>query len=627
MSTIPRPGEKRRGDILYAQDVNGMSAFTRRTMPVGNINLGLQSIQTPYGQLAKTAKTLRSRQLIHPFRVFNASDEEGLKVRVHYGAVIDISNWKTPRIIDPEIEGVSLIPVPDVPRPTVKLPEQGTDIFLFLEISLEPGSGRVKIAAEEEEASPVTIRAFNKDEMGDALAAPGKVFIHIARIIVKEPEQAGAEGEEEARRIERIDQILGSHVLWPMRTSHPFAVLDASTAEEFKVAVAYGAVIDMSDWQDPKLYVPRINGVELSANLFANPTALTVPEEKSELCVVIKQGENGKIKDADDAIEVKAFEELPPITDGTLYVRIAKLDAVVAGEDRLVKIEQILGSHIVWPFKPDWAGWQQKNGEEDEGSALWLGKGSSYAQDCDILSDIYINVQRDEFDNGRDGDAVFALKMEEDKNFELAFDKDQSRGLWLLLGAQSSTLQLDRKSTASGGVTLQSSESEASVLATGPSEGGSVKASANNSDGRIKAESKGGAVIDIDAAANDPLVKLTGPGTTKVGTIAGKTIELREIEYLDWVQQKKKAYFLCSPPESDEDSNHTHSGNEHGHFEQHHSEHGFHHSGHYVDPTHDPDPDDSGAGHLGAHFAQHHSDHNDENHDGGSHHSNHHQHG
>ena len=561
--------------------------------------------------------------------------------------------------------------------------------------------------------------------------------------------------------------------------THPFKLIDATDKDGVKVQVVYGAVIDMMDWHEPKVIAPKIGEDENVPDIEGRRPKLNLPQsEEIDVFVVIHQGEHGRVNDSEDkAPEIVAYaaDSMPEIENGTLYVHVARIKTVeneAEGEDepsrRIDRIDQMLGSHIVWPFKPDFVGWQQRNDENESKAALWLGAGSEYIEDCDKLENLHVKVQREEFDNGRDGDTVFELSMPEDSDKQsiLAFDKNQERGVELRMsegnhpatrltvdckstvggglrvvsdsdgcsvgidsvaeggslslackkeddeveariefdsenksiidmraveekvikftepefdngrdgdtqfmvrapdgaaavtlsidknqergfeagaGESSSWISLDRKTTVSPGFRASSNDTEAGTVLTGPNEGASVRTNAREEESKISVEAEN---ASVEAKANQeakvtldspsPEVSLSGSsGTTRVTTVDGKEISMREISFLSSDgKTPMKAWFLASEPEAEETDSNDHEGHhaEHhdgeghqGHHAEHHTEHGTHHMGHYVDPDHDPD--DSGLGH-GSHHAGHHAGHHAENHDDDPpHHSDHHNQG
>lgn len=404
-------------------------------------------------------------------------------------------------------------------------------------------------------------------------------------------------------------------IVTPWRSSrrrggeHPFKVLDCSDDEGLKIHVHYGAVIDMTDWHEPKVIVPKIGLEDNIPDSEGRRPKLGLPQsEEIDVFVVIQQGEHGRVDDSDGkAPEIVAHpaNSMPEIENGTLYVHIARIKTVEnesEGEDepsrRIEQIYQILGSHIVWPFKPDFVGWQQRNDEDESKAALWLGAGSEYIEDCDKLEDLYVKVQREDFDNGRDGDTVFELSMPEDadKQSVLVFDKNQERGIELRMSEgdnASTSLTIDRKSTASSGAQIQTNQESAKLFLSGPNEDSSVT---------IKAAQNAKASF----VSPNPEISLEGPNaSTVVSTVEGKEIRMREIAFVSPDGTPMKAWFLASEPEPTEPDSNTHTG----HHAEHYTEHGTHHMGHYVDPDHDPD--DSGLSH-GSHHAAHHLDHTSE---------------
>jgi len=636
------------GDKLSAAALEKMREADQRALPQRGV--GSLVRQTPGGTIVTPVQRRRSSSP-HPFRVFDASDAEGLKVMVHYGAVVEVSNPRAPEMIEAEIDGLGLIPDPQTgERPKLALPEDGETVWILLELQIDE-SGQLEFPQSESDPSPVTIIAVADEDLADTFSQANRVFTQIARIEIGE-----SEGANPVRILRRIDQILGSHFLWPQKATHPFQVFDASDQEGPAVSVAYGAVIDMTRWQNPELRVPTLSGESLPTSIFGEMPKFSVDSGESFLCLVIEQGEAGEIASAESSVRIESFAELPDDTEATLYVRIARLNASSGSGGSSVRITQILGSHVVWPFKPDFAGWRQKN--DSEASALWLGSGSNYNSDIDDLSDLFIEVNREDFDNGRDGNRVFGLRMKEDENFELTFDRDNQRGFDLLMTEQLTRLYLDRKGTASAGISMRSSDDEASMGQTGPGDGGSgisARTDENTASMTVEAEQSAEIKVEIDGAeilirssGDDPQIELSGQGTVRIRTIDGKEIEMREVTYMEDMDTQKTAYFLCSEPEGDDDDyepGQHHSGHDgHGSHGNHHAGHapgdhddgggddggggynpGAHHAGHN-DPYHDYNP----AGHHMDHDdydpSEHHLFHNDPDHDGGGdyHHSNHH---
>jgi hypothetical protein len=395
---------------------------------------------------------------------------------------------------------------------------------------------------------------------------------------------------------------------------HPFKVLDAGGDGSLQVSIVYGAVIDLTDWQKPVIRDPKINGEELHPDEEGKRPKLALPQS-AELfvCVVIKQGENGAIEEDNNAVTIEAFDQVPESQDGTLYVHLAKIKTKSAGSERRIeRIEQILGSHIVWPWKPDFMGWQQKNG--DTKSAWWLGAESDYAKECDPLEELYLNVQREEFDNGRDGNSVFKLKMTEGGNYELTFDFNQKQGLELLMTENATHLTLARKSTSWPGATLTVNDEYSSLVV--------------NKDDAISAELKASDEAKLELESPHPVSRLLGDaGRTIVSTINDEEIIMRKLSFLippAKSPQVKEAYFLMSEPKSPDgeppDSNMAE-----------------HHAGHDSDP--DPGEDSNHTNNHANHdpnaVGGHHSSHAPENHEsddeptppsgggGGGHHSDH----
>jgi hypothetical protein len=554
--------------------------------------------------------------------------------------------------------------------------------------------------------------------------------------------------------------------------THPFKLVDATDKDGVKVQVVYGAVIDMMGWQEPKVIAPKIGGQENVPDSQGQRPKLELPEgELIDVFVVIHQGEHGRVEDAEDKVPqivAHVTDSRPEIENGTLYVHVARIKTVeneAAGEDepslRIDRIDQILGSHIIWPFKPDFIGWQHKREEGEVKSAVWLGAESKYIDDCDKLEDLHIKVQREEFDNGRDGDTVFELSMPEEsaKQSVLAFDKNQERGVKLQMsggndpatrltvdrkstdggglqvvsdsngctvgiacveeggslslackkegdevearieldsehksiidlraveekvvkftkpefdngrdgdtqfmvrapdsaeaitlsidknqqrgfeagaGEDSSWISLDRKTTASPGFRASSDESESSASVSGPNEGASVRMVAKENEAQIDMEAANASIeakadqearVVLDSPSPEVLLSGSG-GSTRVTTVQGKEIRLREISFMSSDgKTPMKAWFLASEPEAEETDSNDHEGHHAEHHDGeghqgHHTEHGTHHMGHYVNPDHDPD--DSGLGH-GSHHAGHHQGHHAEHHDDDEpHHSSHH---
>jgi hypothetical protein len=554
--------------------------------------------------------------------------------------------------------------------------------------------------------------------------------------------------------------------------THPFKLVDATDKDGVKVQVVYGAVIDMMDWHEPKVIPPKIGEAENVPDIEGQRPKLELPEgELIDVFVVIHQGEHGRVEDAEDKVPqivAHVTDSRPEIENGTLYVHVARIKTVeneAAGEDepslRIDRIDQILGSHIIWPFKPDFIGWQHKREEGEVKSAVWLGAESKYIDDCDKLEDLHIKVQREEFDNGRDGDTVFELSMPEEsaKQSVLAFDKNQERGVKLQMsggndpatrltvdrkstdggglqvvsdsngctvgiacveeggslslackkegdevearieldsehksiidlraveekvvkftkpefdngrdgdtqfmirapdgseavtlsidknqqrgfeagaGESSSWINLDRKTTASPGFRASSNESESSASVSGPNEGASVRMVAKENEAQIDMEAANASIeakadqearVVLDSPSPEVLLSGSG-GSTRVTTVQGKEIRLREISFMSSDgKTPMKAWFLASEPEAEETDSNDHEGHHAEHHDGeghqgHHTEHGTHHMGHYVNPDHDPD--DSGLGH-GSHHAGHHQGHHAEHHDDDEpHHSSHH---
>lgn len=312
--------------------------------------------------------------------------------------------------------------------------------------------------------------------------------------------------------------------------THPFKLIDATDKEGVKVQVVYGAVIDMMDWQEPKVIAPKIGQDENVPDSEGRRPKLDLPQsEEIDVFVVIHQGEHGRVNDSEDkAPEIVAHpaDSMPEIENGTLYVHVARIKTVeneAEGEDepsrRIDRIDQILGSHIVWPFKPDFVGWQQRNDEDESKAALWLGAGSEYIDDCDKLEDLHVRVQREEFDNGRDGDTVFELLMPEDsdKQSVLAFDKNQERGVELRMSEgndPATRLTVDRKSTVGGGLRVVSDSEGCSVGIVSVDEGGQLSLACKKEDdeveARIEFDSENKAVIDM-RAVEEKVIKFTEP--------------------------------------------------------------------------------------------------------------------
>jgi hypothetical protein len=217
---------------------------------------------------------------------------------------------------------------------------------------------------------------------------------------------------------------------------------------------------------------------------------------------------------------------MPVIANGTLYVHIARIHIVESeaqGDDppsrRIDRIDQILGSHIVWPFKPDFIGWQHKRQQGNVKSAVWLGADSAYINDCDNLEDLHIKVQREAFDNGRGGDTVFELSMPEGsaKQSVLAFDKNQDRGVELRMSegnASATRLTVDRKSTSGGGLQVVSDSNGCSIGLACVDEGGSLSLVCQKESGeastRIEFESENKSILDL-RAGEEKVIKFTEP--------------------------------------------------------------------------------------------------------------------
>jgi hypothetical protein len=257
---------------------------------------------------------------------------------------------------------------------------------------------------------------------------------------------------------------------------------------------------------------------------------LDLPQsEEIDVFVVIHQGDHGRVNDSDDKVpEIVAHvaDSRPEIQNGTLYVHVARIKTVeneAAGEDepsrRIDRIDQILGSHIVWPFKPDFIGWLHKREEGEVKSAVWLGAESEYIDDCDKLEDLHIKVQREQFDNGRDGDTVFELSMpeESDKQSVLAFDKNQERGVEIRMSEgndPATRLTVDRKSTVGGGLRVVSDSDGCAVGIVCVDEGGSLSLACEKEgdevEARIEFDSEHRSIIDM-RAVEEKVIKFTEP--------------------------------------------------------------------------------------------------------------------
>jgi hypothetical protein len=312
--------------------------------------------------------------------------------------------------------------------------------------------------------------------------------------------------------------------------THPFKLIDATDKDGVKVQVVYGAVIDMMDWQEPKVIAPKIGEDENVPDSEGRRPKLDLPQsEEIDVFVVIHQGEHGRVEDAQDKVpQIVAHpaDSRPEIENGTLYVHVARIKTVeneAAGEDepsrRIDRIDQILGSHIVWPFKPDFIGWQHKREQGNVKSAVWLGAESKYIDDCDKLEDLHIKVQREEFDNGRDGDTVFELSMpeESDKQSVLAFDKNQERGVELRMSEgndPATRLTVDRKSTGGGGLRVVSDSDGCAVGIVCVDEGGNLsfacQKEGDEAEARIEFDSEHRSIIDM-RAVEEKVIKFTEP--------------------------------------------------------------------------------------------------------------------
>jgi hypothetical protein len=312
--------------------------------------------------------------------------------------------------------------------------------------------------------------------------------------------------------------------------THPFKLIDATDKDGVKVQVVYGAVIDMMDWHEPKVIAPKIGEDENVPDSEGRRPKLDLPQsEEIDVFVVIHQGEHGRVNDSDDKVpQIVAHpaDSRPEIENGTLYVHVARIKTVeneAAGEDepsrRIDRIDQILGSHIVWPFKPDFIGWQHKREQGNVKSAVWLGAESKYIDDCDKLEDLHIKVQREEFDNGRDGDTVFELSMpeESDKQSVLAFDKNQERGVELRMSEgddPATRLTVDRKSTGGGGLRVVSDSDGCAVGIVCVDEGGNLSFACQKEgdevEARIEFDSEHRSIIDM-RAVEEKVIKFTEP--------------------------------------------------------------------------------------------------------------------
>lgn len=312
--------------------------------------------------------------------------------------------------------------------------------------------------------------------------------------------------------------------------THPFKLIDATDKDGLKVEVIYGAVIDMMDWQEPKVISPKIGGEDNVPDNEGRRPKLDLPQsEELDVFVVIHQGESGRVDDSDDnfpEIVAHATESMPEIENGTLYVHVARIRTTeneAEGEHepsrRIERIDQILGSHIVWPFKPDFVGWQHKKEDDEARAALWLGAGSEYIEDCDKLEDLHVKVQREDFDNGRDGDTVFELSMPEDsdKQSVLSFDKNQERGIEVRMSegqAPATRITVDRKTTVSGGLRVVSDEDGCAVGVVCIDEGGSLSIACKKEDdeveARIEFDSENKSIIDM-RAVEEKVIKFTEP--------------------------------------------------------------------------------------------------------------------
>ncbi len=421
--------------------------------------------------------------------------------------------------------------------------------------------------------------------------------------------------------------------------AHPFKIFNASDDEGVKVSVVFGAVIDNSDWQDPRLLDPRIDGEKLRPDDpedkdWKRPKLAVTGVGENIIYVKIKQDEDGSALDYDDDSEsliIESDTSLPTGEDGTLFVRIGIVNTKIdeeTGKLHLLSIEQILASHIVWPWKPDFMGWRQRDEENERDSAWWLGAGGKVNSDCDRLEDLHIHVQREDFENGREGDAVFKLTMQKDEaEYALEFDKNEKQGFAVSLTETRSALELARKGEVDSGILLQTTENFSEVsLSQNDTESISLKTEA------------GKARATFDAAA--PQVLLTAPnGTTDVTTVGGEEIKMRLIDYMNSAGEPMFAWFLCSQPSggayavehhiehSGDHSSHSDHGNHHSEHGNH-SEHDEHHTDHHTDGNHAQHGEHHSDHHTGHathhtehdvhhndHHTDHHTDHTDENHD------------
>lgn len=731
------------GDPLSASAMEKMREADQRGLP--QRSLGTYVRQTPSGTMVTPWRQPRRGTGTHPFKLVDASDNEGLKVEVVYGAVIDMTDWQDPKLIVPLIGEGKIIPDEEGRRPKLELPD-GEEIDVFVVIR-QGEHGRVD--DDEEEGTPPEMVAHPIDSMPEI--TDGSLYVHVARITITENEH---EGEEPTRRIDRIDQILGSHIVWPFKPDF-VGWQHKKEDDEVKSAIWLGAgseyIEDCDKLEDLHVKVQREEfdngrdgdtvfelsmpedsdkqsvlsfdknqerGIEITMSEGQAPaTRITVDrkttvsgglrvvsdEEGCEVgLVTVAEGGNLSLacKKEDDEVEARiefdsenrAIIDMQAQDEKVIKFTKPEFDngrdgdtefKVSAQNDEAVTLSidknQERGFEAGAGESSSWISLDRKttvspgfraSSNDDEATTVLAGpnEGASVrlkakeeesefsveAEDasCEIKAeankvtqtfdaeDMQIVCRKEGFDNGRDGDSMFRAKTGGGGSVSISLDKNQQRGFEVGANDSSSWLRLDRKSTVGGGFGANSGSSEASASVNGPNEGASARMLAKENEARLSVEAEDASIeakADQEAKVTlnspSPEVSLAGSGgSTRVTTVDGKTIEMREISFMSSDgKTPMKAWFLASEPEEDDTDSNDHEGHhaEHhdgeghqGHHAEHHTEHGTHHMGHYVDPDHDPD--DSGLGH-GSHHAGHHQGHQAEHHDDDEpHHSNHH---
>jgi len=315
--------------------------------------------------------------------------------------------------------------------------------------------------------------------------------------------------------------------------SHPFRLSAATSEGVLGLHVEYGGVIDHSDWRNPKFYPATIGEQSLVPDSEGNRPFLNLPAGNAAwIYAKVLQGTAGEVETSEVAnVDIEAFAaQQTAVPSNKAYVLIGIVDLAGTGENRKVTaIRQITASHIMWPIKPDFMGWLQKDpADSSSKAAFWLGDQNPYRPGASQLNDFWVQVRRAEFDNGLGGDSPFFIGLTEGAgSSQQAIHRSALRGVWAILSDAATSWNVDAKNEAHSGVGITTSDATANLNVRGSGENAQIQASTTATLATITATANSGTVtITGDSVASIALAgENGGTATLDVGEQAMLTLD------------------------------------------------------------------------------------------------------